>query len=141
MSAASKASQQLVKQVSSKYSMSAARKACQQPVKHVSMEQSSTACQQLVKHFSSSTLLSAGRQAIFHSVKGRKRISMTSMRGYMRSRLHTSAYVGISQHTSAYASIKISMTSMRGYMRSRLALRCQHLYFCSSKARKLSTRS
>ena len=43
----------------------------------------------------------------------------------------------ISQHTSAYVSIRISM-SERGQYRLQL-LRCPYLYCCTSKARKLST--
>jgi hypothetical protein len=80
-------------------------------------------------------------------------------------RQHTSAYVSIRQHTSAYVSIRphttayVSIRQHTGHtgrsapslsrpspsdanaLRPLAAwhLRCQHLYFCSSKASKLST--
>jgi hypothetical protein len=47
--------------------------------------------------------------------------------------LHTSAYVSIRQHTSAYVSIRmLQLLSDREQLR-------QYLYFCTSKASKLST--
>ena len=48
-------------------------------------------------------------------------------------RQHTSAYVSMLQHTTAYVSICPSPpTAFAGVQR-------QYLYFCTSKARKLST--
>jgi len=51
---------------------------------------------------------------------------------YVRIRPHTSACVSIRQHTSACMSATRSSCSLTGQLR-------QHLYFCTSKASKVST--
>jgi hypothetical protein len=52
---------------------------------------------------------------------------------------HTSAYVSIRQHTSAYVSIRQHTMAEIWSPYSLHASTCQYLYFCTSKASKLST--
>jgi hypothetical protein len=93
----------------------------------------------------------------------RIRLSAVSMRQstYVSIRQHTSAYVSIRQHTSAYVSIRQHASAYVSIRQNTLAfwlfcvqlqrdpthysaltcqlVRCPYLYFCTSKASKLST--
>ncbi len=59
---------------------------------------------------------------------------------YVSIRQHTSAYVSIRQHTSAYVSIRMKEADFISRACTHF-LRGQYLYFCTSKASKLSTSS
>jgi hypothetical protein len=59
---------------------------------------------------------------------------------YVSIRQHTSAYDSIRQHTSAYVSIRMKEADFISCTCTHF-LRGQYLYFCTSKASKLSTSS
>ncbi len=70
----------------------------------------------------------------------RVRDSYKHTSAYVSIRQHTSAYVSIRQHTSAYVSIRHIYGILVRVRDSYELLLRQYLYFCTSKASKLSTR-